>query len=58
MNRATLLDFVLKTSLRGKYYLVTLGALHMRELRPHINTKDEFKGREIMIKLKLWFYDR
>lgn len=51
MNRATLLDFVLETSLRGEYYLVTLGAIHMRQLRPHINTKDEYKGREIMIKL-------
>ena len=51
MNRAALLDFVLETSLRGEYYLVTLGAIHMRQLRPHINTKDEYKGREIMIKL-------
>ena len=40
---------ILKTSLRGEYYLVTLEALHIRELKPQI--KDEYKSRELMIKL-------
>ena len=42
---------ILKTSLRGYYYLLTLEALHIRKLKPQINTKDEYKSRELMIKL-------
>ena len=42
---------ILKKSLRGEYYLLTLEALHIRELKPQINTKDEYKSRELMIKL-------
>ena len=41
----------LKTLSRGEYYLLTLEALHIRELKPQINTKDEYKSRELMIKL-------
>ena len=44
-------DIVLKMSLRGEYYLVILEVLYKRELKPHISTKDEYKGRELMIKL-------
>ena len=36
---------------QGEYYLLTLEALHIRELKPQINTKDEYKSRELMIKL-------
>ena len=44
---------ILKTSLCGEYYLLTLKALHIRELtcKPQINTKDEYKSRELLIKL-------
>ena len=42
---------ILKTSSRGEYNLSTLEALHIRELRPQINTKDEYKSRELMIQL-------
>ena len=48
---------ILKTSLHGEYYLLTLKALHIRELKPQINTKDEYKSRELMIKLQSWFHD-
>ena len=42
---------ILKPSSRGEHYLLTLEALHIRELKPQINTKDEYKSRELMIKL-------
>lgn len=42
---------ILKTSLRGECYPVTPEALHIRELKPQINTKDVYKSRELMIKL-------
>ena len=48
---------ILKTSSQGEYYLLTLEALHTRELKPQINTKDEYKSRELMIKLYSWFQD-
>ena len=41
---------ILKTSFRGECYLLTLEALYIRELKPQINTKDEYKSRELMIK--------
>ena len=41
---------VLRTSSRGEYYLLTLEALHIRELKPQINTKDEYKSRELIVK--------
>ena len=42
---------ILKTSLGGECYVQTLEALHIREQKPQINTKDEYKSRELMIKL-------
>ena len=42
---------ILQTSSRREHYLLTLEALHIRELKPQINTKDEYKSRELMIKL-------
>lgn len=42
---------ILQSSSRGEGYLLTLEALHIREVKPQINTKDEYKSRELMIKL-------
>ena len=40
----------LKMSVHGEYYLLTLEALHIREQKPQINTKDEYKSRKLMIR--------
>ena len=42
---------ILKQSARGERVLLTLEALFIRELKPTINTKDEFRSRELKIKL-------
>ena len=42
---------ILQTTSRGEDFLLTLEALHQRELKPTINTKDEYKSRELKIKL-------
>ena len=42
---------ILKTLSRGEYYLLTPKALQIRELNLQINTRDEDKSREFMIKL-------
>ena len=42
---------ILKKSLGVEYYLLTLEALHIREQKSQINTKDDYKSRELMIKL-------
>ena len=42
---------ILQTSARGENYLLTLEALHIREQKPKINTKDEYKSRELTIKI-------
>ena len=42
---------ILASSARSDTYLFTLEALHIRMIRPTINTKDEWKGRELTIKL-------
>ena len=42
---------ILQTSSRGEEYLLTLEALHIREQKPKINTKDEYKSRELTIKI-------
>ena len=42
---------ILQSSARGEGYLLILEALHIRELRPSINTKDEYKTKELKIKL-------
>ena len=45
-------DFeILASSSRGEDYLMTLEALWIRELNPKINTKDEYKMKELTIKL-------
>ena len=42
---------ILKMSSRGEIYLETLEALFMEEIKPTINTKDEFRSRALTIKL-------
>ena len=42
---------ILKATARGEAYLLTLEALFIRELMPRINTKDEYRNRELKIKL-------
>ena len=42
---------ILHTATRGENHLLTLEALHIREKRPSINTKDEYRSRELIIKL-------
>ena len=40
---------ILAASTRGEQYLLTLEALWQKEERPTINTKDEYKKRELVI---------
>ena len=42
---------ILGSSSRGEVYLMTLEALWIKELKPSINTKDEYKSRELLIRL-------
>ena len=42
---------ILQSTARGEGYLLTLEALYIRELKPAINTKDEYRTRELIIKL-------
>ena len=42
---------ILQQTSRGESFLLTLEALHIRERRPTINTKDEYRSRELTIKL-------
>ena len=52
--KATLCDKdvdILQQTSRGESFLLTLEALHIRERKPKINTKDEYRRRELTIKL-------
>ena len=42
---------ILSASARGEQHLLTLEALFIRELKPTINTKDEWRSKELTIKL-------
>ena len=42
---------ILQTSSRGEQYLLILEALHIREQKPQINIKDEYRSRELTIKM-------
>ena len=42
---------ILHTTSRGENYLLTLEALYIRECKPVLNTKDEYRRRELVIKL-------
>ena len=49
-NSDTILNILDKTT-RGIVVLSVLEALHIRELKPTLNTKDEFNGRLLRIRL-------
>ena len=42
---------ILQQTARGENFLLTLEALHIRERKPKLNTKDEWRSRELTIKL-------
>ena len=42
---------ILHQTARGENFRLTLEALHIRERKPTINTKDEYRTRELTIKL-------
>ena len=42
---------ILHQTSRGEAFLLTLEALCIRELKPQINTKDEYRSRELSLKL-------
>ena len=42
---------ILHSTSGGEGYLMTLEALHIRELKPSINTKDEYRSRTLTIKM-------
>jgi len=42
---------ILKTSAKGENHLLTLEALFIEELKPSINTKDEYRSRALTIRL-------
>ena len=46
-----LIVIILGTTSQGEEYLLTLEALWIREINPEMNTKDEFRSRELTIKL-------
>ena len=42
---------ILDSSTKSDSYLLTLEALWIRDIKPQMNTKDEFKRRELIIKI-------
>ena len=42
---------ILSATSQGEVHLLTLEALWIREIKPDINTKDEYRSRELTIKL-------
>ena len=42
---------ILAKTNRSVYHLMTLEALHIKDIKPTINTKDEYKSRKLTIKL-------
>ena len=41
---------ILASTTRGIEHLLTLEALYIREIDPELNTKDEYRSRELTIK--------
>ena len=41
---------ILGSTSRGDKHLMTLEALFIQEIKPHLNTKDEFKSRTLTLK--------
>ena len=42
---------ILASTIQGENYLLTLEGLQIKELKPSINTKDEFKSRALRIRI-------
>ena len=42
---------ILHQTARGNIHLLTLEALYIRDWKPTINTKDEYRSRELTIKV-------
>ena len=42
---------ILDSTTKSDNYLLTLEALWIRDIKPTINTKDEFRSRELIIKI-------
>ena len=42
---------VIVTSTKSVYNLMTLESLYIRKIKPTINTKDEYKSRNLVIKI-------
>ena len=42
---------ILQSTSRGDTFLLALEALHIQELKPTIDTKDEYQSRTLTIKL-------
>ena len=42
--------YIVCSTLRGEVHLLTLEALWIRDMKPSINVKDEYKSRELVIK--------
>ena len=42
---------ILHQTNKGEEFLLTLEALYIREFKPTINTKDEYRSRELTIKV-------
>ena len=42
---------ILDSSNRGEYHLMTLEALYIREIKPTLNTKDEYRSRQLTLKI-------
>ncbi|XP_066927934.1 uncharacterized protein [Clytia hemisphaerica] len=42
---------ILVSTIKGEVHLLTIEALFIREIKPDLNTKDEFKSRQLLIKI-------
>jgi len=42
---------ILKSTSRGEAHLLTLEALYIEDIKPTINTKEEYKSRALTIKI-------
>ena len=45
---------ILASSNRGIEHLLTLEALYIREIKPELNTKDEYQSRELQLSFKMF----
>ena len=52
MAKEILLDTVLDTTTNSDSFLLTLEAIWIRDIKPKINTKDEFRSRELIIRIE------